>query len=73
MPVTFGSDSTLVDVNDFDVAQATKYIDIIIGGHSHTMLVDAKTNNAIGKKVIIEQMGKSGLYLGRIDLEVEKK
>lgn len=68
-----GSDSTSVDVNDFDVAHATKYIDIIIGGHSHTMLVDAKTNNAIGKKVIIEQMGKSGLYLGRIDLEVEKK
>ncbi|MCE5330921.1 MAG: metallophosphoesterase [Bacteroidales bacterium] len=68
-----GSDSTSVAVNDFDIAHETKYIDIIIGGHSHTLLENTKTNNAAGKPVVIAQMGKSGLYLGRIDLELEKK
>ncbi len=67
-----GGDSTSVDVNDFSIAHATKYIDVIIGGHSHTMLNNAKTNNASGKKVAIAQVGKSGLYMGRIDLELEK-
>jgi 5'-nucleotidase len=68
-----GSDSTSVDVNDFTVAHQTKHIDIILGGHSHSLLENTKTNNADGKKVIIAQMGKSGLYLGRIDLELKKK
>jgi 5'-nucleotidase len=57
-----GSDSTSVDVNDFTVAHQTKHIDIILGGHSHSLLENVKTNNANGKKVIISQMGKSGLY-----------
>lgn len=68
-----GSDSTERDVNDFEIAHKTKYIDLIIGGHSHTMLENVKTNNAAGHKVVIAQVGKSGLYLGRIDLELEKK
>ena len=68
-----GSDSTSVDVNDFDIAHETQYIDVIIGGHSHSMLENIKTNNIVGEKVVIAQMGKSGLYLGRIDLELEKK
>lgn len=68
-----GSDSTSAAVNDFDIAHETKYIDVIIGGHSHTLLENTKTNNAAGKPVVIAQMGKSGLYLGRIDLELEKK
>lgn len=68
-----GSDSTAVNVNDFNIAHETKYIDIIIGGHSHSMLENVKTNNATGKKVVIAQVGKSGLYMGRIDLELEKK
>jgi len=68
-----GSDSTSVNINDFTIAHQTKYIDVIIGGHSHSMLENAKTNNAAGKKVIIAQVGKSGLNLGRIDLELMKK
>jgi len=68
-----GSDSTEREVNDFEIAHKTKYIDLIIGGHSHSLLENVKTNNAAGRKVTIAQMGKSGLYLGRIDLELEKK
>lgn len=68
-----GGDSTSVDVNDFTIAHQTKYIDVIIGGHSHTMLENIKTNNAAGKKTVIAQVGKSGLYMGRIDLLLEKR
>jgi len=68
-----GSDSTAVEVNDFTIAHNTRYIDVIIGGHSHSMLENVKTNNAAGKKTVIAQVGKSGLYLGKIELYLEKK
>ena len=58
---------------DYDVASATKHIDIIIGGHSHKILVNEKKKNADNKDVIIGQMEKSGLNLGRIDLLFEKR
>jgi len=67
-----GSDSTLTGINDFDIARQTRYIDVIIGGHSHTLLENAKILNAKGKNVLIAQMGKSGLYLGRIDVLLTK-
>ncbi len=68
-----GSDSTEIAINDFKLAKKSRYIDVIIGGHSHTMLENTRTINASGKPVIIAQMAKSGLYLGRIDLELLKK
>lgn len=68
-----GSDSTEIAINDFQIAHQTKHIDIILGGHSHTMLENIKTYNADGKPVMIAQMAKSGFYLGRIDLVMSKK
>jgi 5'-nucleotidase len=63
-----------LEVSDFDIAHASKFIDVIIGGHSHTLLNDnTKVINQTGKEVVISQMGKSGLYLGRIDLKLIKK
>lgn len=67
-----GSDPALTGINDFDIAKETKYIDVIIGGHSHTLLENKKTTNANGKNVLITQMGKSGMYLGRIDVLLTK-
>ncbi len=68
-----GSDSTEIAINDFKLAKKSRNIDVIIGGHSHTMLENTRTVNAAGKPVVIAQMAKSGLYLGRIDLDLEKK
>ncbi|OIP83439.1 MAG: metallophosphatase [Porphyromonadaceae bacterium CG2_30_38_12] len=68
-----GSDAQSVDVNDYTIAKATRYIDIIIGGHSHTLLENASTKNADGRSVVIAQVAKSGWFMGRIDLEMEKK
>ena len=68
-----GSDSTKLEVNDFEIAHKTRYIDVIIGGHSHSLIMNTEVKNVIGKQVVIAQMGKSGMYFGRVDLELEKK
>lgn len=58
---------------DYDVASTSQFIDVIIGGHSHKIIENETVQNAVGKPVIIAQMGKSGLYLGRIDFTFERK
>ncbi|MDD4847795.1 MAG: metallophosphoesterase [Bacteroidales bacterium] len=58
------------DVNDVTLAQQSENIDIILGGHTHTnpdQVADVQNKN--GKNVIIRQMRKSGIYLGRIDIK----
>ncbi len=59
--------------SDYKLVEQSHNIDVIIGGHSHSLIENITRRNADGKKVIIAQMGKSGLYLGRIELELEKK
>lgn len=61
-----GSDSD--KISDLKLAQKTQDIDLIIGGHTHTFL-DRPTvvKNAIGKDVLVNQVGCYGLHLGRID------
>ena len=61
------------EVNDFDIAHKSQYIDVIIGGHSHSMINNTTEKNAAGKPIVIAQVGKSGLYLGRVELDLEKK
>jgi 5'-nucleotidase len=53
---------------DILLAQRTKDIDLIIGGHTHTFLnKPVIEKNLEGKQVIINQVGCYGLNLGRID------
>ncbi|PRX49665.1 bifunctional metallophosphatase/5'-nucleotidase [Salegentibacter salegens] len=61
-------------VSDIKLAQATENIDLIIGGHTHTFL-DKPTieTNKVGKKVLVNQVGCYGLYLGRIDFYLDDK
>lgn len=68
-----GSDTLKSVLNDFVIARKTKYIDVIIGGHSHSMIANTHVKNAAGKTMVIAQVGKSGLYLGQVELELEKK
>jgi len=63
-----GSDATAKAVNDFQLARESRYIDVIIGGHSHTLLENATESNSSGRKVVIAQMAKGGFYLGKIDI-----
>ena len=64
--------------DDLALARASKDIDIIIGGHSHTF-VDPKTpdktpywiKNAAGKEVLVAQTGKYGKNVGYIKLDLD--
>jgi len=68
-----GSDATAKAINDFQLARETRFIDVIIGGHSHSLLENAKETNRDGRKVVIAQVAKGGWYLGKIELELYKK
>jgi len=61
-------------ISDIKLAQTTDNIDLIIGGHTHTFLDEptVETNKA-GKKVLVNQVGCYGLYLGRIDFYLDDK
>jgi 5'-nucleotidase len=61
-------------VSDEVLAQSSENIDLILGGHTHTFLdKPVETKNAIGEKVLINQVGWAGIYLGRIDVFFERK
>ena len=54
--------------SDVVLAQKTKNIDLIIGGHTHTFLdKPVIEKNSEGKEVLINQVGCFGVNLGRID------
>lgn len=64
--------------SDIDLAQASKDIDLIIGGHSHTLInpsnLDETTSlvtNAEGKPVRVVQTGKQGRFLGKLSVDLE--
>lgn len=58
--------------DDIRLAEKSKSIDVIIGGHSHTFMRNpAKKVNAVGDTVLINQVGKGGIYVGRLDLDVD--
>lgn len=59
--------------SDYDVAENSTNIDVIISGHSHELIENQTVKNKNGKSVVIAQMKKSGIYLGRIDLTFAKK
>ena len=55
-------------ISDLQLAKQTKNIDLIIGGHTHTLLPKPTVEkNSIGENVLINQCGKSGVYMGQID------
>jgi len=55
-------------ISDLSLAAATKDIDLIIGGHSHTFLAKPTVvKNIEGKNMLINQVGCFGINLGRID------
>jgi 5'-nucleotidase len=68
------SDSLFVDL---DIAANTSDIDIIIGGHSHTLINPAdpsskawRVPNVNGDSVLITQTGRYGAYIGEIDIDL---
>ena len=55
-------------ISDLNLAKATKDIDLIIGGHTHTFLPKPTVaQNIEGKNVLVNQVGCYGINLGKID------
>ena len=51
------------------MAEQSKEIDIIVGGHSHTTIEDKKVvKNLNGNDVIVVQDGEKGEFVGRLDI-----
>lgn len=60
-------------VSDLLFAKASKDIDLILGGHTHTFLeTPQKIKNDSHQKVLINQVGWAGINLGRVDFYVDK-
>ena len=58
--------------SDRKLAAETENIDIILGGHTHTFFDKPLVlKNLKNKDVLVNQVGWGGVYLGRIDIDVE--
>ena len=69
-----GHTSNIDEMYDVLLAQKSSGIDIILGGHTHTLLeIPERILNRDGEEVIINQVGWAGIALGRIDFYLNKK
>ncbi len=60
-------------LSDIDLAQNSKHIDVIIGGHSHTVLNPPEIIfNKDGEPVVVAQAGWAGQYVGKLIFSSEK-
>ena len=60
-------------MSDEILAKETEYIDLIIGGHTHTFMdKPAIYKNKSGGDVVVNQVGWAGIVLGRLDFVFEK-
>lgn len=59
--------------NDLILAEKSKDVDLILGGHSHTYMEKPEfRKNLNGKEIMIFQVGKNGSFVGEINIELEK-
>ena len=63
---------------DVDLAKSSKDIDVIIGGHTHTLIDPAHPEvkpslipNAEGRNVRVVQTGKQGKYVGKLTIDLD--
>lgn len=61
-------------VSDLVLAKKSRYIDLIIGGHTHTFLdKPTEVRNLDSQITLVNQTGRSGVNLGRIDFILDRK
>lgn len=61
-------------ISDMKLAKQSKYIDVILGGHSHTLIEKPyRLRNSDDKEIIICQEGANGVRLGKLDFYFERK
>lgn len=67
-----GFNKPLPDFSDVWLAENSENIDVIIGGHTHLLVEQTKIANMNGDSVVVAQMGKSGIAVGKITLSLER-
>jgi len=58
---------------DIKLAQSVPELDVIVGGHSHTLLKQPEIYNEKSDKTLVVQNGEYGVYLGRLDIKIKDK
>lgn len=62
------------NISDIHIAENTKHIDIILGGHTHTFMDQPDIRkNILGENVLIHQVGWAGVKLGRVNVKFSGK
>ena len=60
-------------ISDLKLGKLTSDIDLIIGGHTHTLLKKPEIiKNSKNEDVIINQVGSNGVFIGKIDFNFSK-
>jgi 5'-nucleotidase len=59
-------------MGDQEVIAKSRYIDIVLGGHSHTYFEELRyVKNLDGKDIQVDQNGKHGIFIGKMELTLE--
>jgi len=60
-------------LSDTRLAESTRHIDLILGGHSHTYMKEPEVRrNLDNREVMIYQTPGRGIYVGKIEMKLEK-
>ncbi len=62
----------IMGVDDTEMMAKTRNIDLVLGGHSHTYFKSLEyVRNLDGKEIPNDQNGKSGIFVGRIVIDMD--
>ena len=62
------------DADDSTMVAATRGIDIVLGGHSHTYMERPEyVRDADGRPVPVSQNGKHGVFVGRVEMTIRNR
>lgn len=61
-------------MGDQEVIAHTRGIDLVLGGHSHTYFKELRyVKNLDGKEIPVDQNGKSGIFIGKMEVQLKRK
>ena len=59
--------------DDTEVIAASRHIDLVLGGHSHSLFQKLKYRTDLdGKQVPVDQNGKGAIWVGKMTLDIVK-
>lgn len=60
--------------SDISLIENTRYIDLVLGGHSHSYFEKPEFyENLDGERIPLQQMGKNAAFVGKVVLKLEKE